>query len=252
VIDLHSHVLPGFDDGAKDEDEALAIARAAVADGTRVLAATPHVREDYPTTAAAMEAAVETLRAALAREGIELTLVPGGELAHEEVRRRSPEEVRRFALGGNPGYLLVETPYLEWTASFDAVVEELLAEGVTPVIAHPERNADVQRRPELLAAVVDAGALVQVTAGSLDGSLGNTARRCAGRLLGLELVHLLASDGHGPNLRSIGMSAAVGAVGDGALARWLTEDVPGAIVRDEPLPPRPERRRGLLARLRGR
>jgi protein-tyrosine phosphatase len=252
VIDLHSHVLPGLDDGAADEDEALAIARAAVADGTRVLAGTPHVREDYPTTPAEMESALSALSDALARNGIELTLVPGGELAIEEVRGRPAEELRRFGLGGNPRYLLVETPYLEWPLSFAAVVQELRAQEITAVVAHPERNGDVQRRPELLAQVIEAGALVQVTSGSLDGSLGGAARRCARRLLLLGLVHLLASDAHGPQLRSIGMSSAVRAVGDDALAHWLTEGVPGAIVRAEPLPPRPPRRRSLRARLLGR
>lgn len=252
MIDLHSHVLPGLDDGAADEDEALSIARAAHADGTRVLAATPHVREDYPTTPGEMESALSALRAALQHHGIELTLVPGGELAIEEVGRRPVQELRRFGLGGNPRYLLVETPYLEWPVSFETVIGELLAEGITAVIAHPERNGDVQKRPELLQRAVDAGALVQVTAGSLDGSLGGSARRCARRLLSLGLVHMLASDGHGPQVRSIGMSAAFSAVGDDAFARWLTEGVPGAIVRAEPLPLRPQRRRGLRARLLGR
>jgi protein-tyrosine phosphatase len=252
VIDLHSHVLPGLDDGAADEDEALAIARAAVADGTRVLAATPHVREDYPTTPDQMESSLRALREALAREEIELTLVSGGELAIEEARRRPPEELRRFGLAGNPRFLLVETPYLDWPTTLEALVRELRAREIVPVIAHPERNRDVQKRPELLARPVEAGALVQLTAGSLDGSLGGSARRCARRLLSLGLAHLLASDGHAPQVRSIGMSSAFGAVGDDALARWLTEGVPGAIVRGEPLPPPPRRRRSLRARLLGR
>jgi protein-tyrosine phosphatase len=252
MIDLHSHVLPGLDDGARDEEEALAIGRAAAADGTRVLAATPHVREDYPTTADAMEGALGRLREAFAEQGIELTLLPGGEVALEEARGRPVEELRRFGLGGNPRYLLVETPYLAWPASFDVVLGRLVACDITPVIAHPERNADVQQRPELLARAVEAGALVQVTAASLDGSLGGTARRCARRLLGLELVHLIASDAHAPQVRSTGMSAAFRAVGDERLARWLTSGVPGAIVNDAPLPRRPQRSRSVLARLRGR
>jgi protein-tyrosine phosphatase len=122
------------------------------------------------------------------------------------------------------------------------------------VIGHPERNTAVQEDEERLAALVRAGALVQVTAASLDGRLGSRTRACAKRLLDAELVHLLGSDAHSPGLREVGLSRARAAVGDDELARWLTEDVPSAIVENEALPPRPERtsRPGLLARLFGR
>jgi protein-tyrosine phosphatase len=254
VIDLHSHILPGLDDGARDLDEAVQIARAAVADETRVIAATPHVREDYPTTSDAMENGVAELRAALTRDGVDLVLLPGGEVALEQLERLSPDELRRFGLGGNPSYLLLETPYFDWPLSFGEFVFRLAAAGVTPVIGHPERNAAVQKDTELLGPLVRAGALVQVTAASLDGRLGSRPRTCARRLLDAELVHLVGSDAHSPGLREVGLSRACAALGDEALARWLTEDVPKAIVGNEPLPPRPRRRArpGLLARLRGR
>lgn len=254
MIDLHSHILPGLDDGARDLDEAIEIARSAVADGTRVIAATPHVREDYPTTSPAMENGVAHLRAALTRAGIDLVLLPGGELALEQLDRLSPDELRKFGLGGNAAYLLIETPYYDWPLSFGDVVFRLVAAGITPVIGHPERNAAVQEDQELLSALVRGGALVQVTAASLDGRLGSRTRACARRLIDAELVHLLGSDAHSPGLREVGMSRARAAVGDDDLAHWLTEDVPNAIVKNEPLPPRPARRArpGLLARLFGR
>jgi protein-tyrosine phosphatase len=255
VIDLHSHILPGLDDGARDLDEAVQIARAAVEDGTRMIAATPHVREDYPTTSDAMENGVAEVRAALEREGIELVLLPGGEVALEQLERLGPDELRRFGLGGNPSYLLVETPYYDWPLSFGDVVFRLAAAGITPVIAHPERNVAVQENTDRIEELVRAGALVQVTAASLDGRLGSRTRSCARRLIDAELVHLLGSDAHSPGLREVGLSRAWAAVEDDDLARWLAESVPGAIVRDEPLPPRPStrhRRRGLLARLLGR
>jgi protein-tyrosine phosphatase len=247
VIDLHSHVLPGLDDGAADLDEALAICRAASDDGIEVLAATPHVRaHDYPTTAEQMEAAFASLAAAA--EGI-LRLVPGGELDLEELRR-PVEELRRFALAGNPRYLLVETPYLGWPLEIGDRFFELRASGITPVLAHPERNADVQQRPELLEPLVSTGTLVQVTAGSVDGRLGRRARSAVAALLERELVHLIASDGHAPSVRAIGMRAAAESLGDEELARWLTVDVPRAIVDDTRLPERPalnkKRRFGLF------
>jgi tyrosine-protein phosphatase YwqE len=90
---------------------------------------------------------------------------------------------------------------------------------------------------------VQAGTLVQLTAASVDGRLGRSSHAAAFRLLDLGLAHLVASDAHAPAIRQIGMSAAADAVGDDALARWLTYEVPHALVEDERLPARPERRR---------
>ncbi len=254
MIVLHSHILPGLDDGARDLDEAVEIARAAVADGTRVIAATPHVREDYPTTSSSMQNGVAALRAALTRAGIDLVVLPGGEIALEQLDRLSVDDLRRFGLGGNPSYLLLETPYYDWPLAFGEAVFDLAAAGITPIIGHPERNTAVEDNPERIAELVRAGALVQLTAASIDGRLGKPPRACARRLLDAELVHLIGSDAHSPGLREVGLSRACAALGDEALARWLTEEVPSAIVANEPLPPRPPRRArpGLLARLRGR
>ncbi len=239
MIDLHSHVLPGLDDGARDLAEAVEICRAAKADGIEVLAATPHVRDDFPTTADQMGEALERLQAAA---GDLVRLVPGGELALPELDRPL-DELRRFGLAGNPAYLLVETPYLNWPLDLALRFAHLREHGITVVLAHPERNLSVQERPAVLAELVAAGTLVQLTAGSLDGRLGPAARSCALRLLKLELAHLIASDAHAPTVRAIGMSAAARVVKDEELARWLTVDVPAAILDAGPIPRRPEHRR---------
>jgi len=239
VIDLHSHVLPGLDDGARDIEESLEMARAAAADGTIVLAATPHVREDYPTPAAAMERAVADLRARLDAAGIQLQIVTGGELAIEQLTRLPQGELGRFGLAGNPHYVLLEFPYHGWPLELDQRVFDLHMDGVTPVLAHPERNSVVQSDPERLASLVNGGALVQLTAASVDGRLSRASSKCAFRLLELGLAHLIASDAHAPSVRAIGMSAAVAVLGDEALAWWLTVGVPGAILENELLPPRP-------------
>lgn len=254
MIDLHSHILPGLDDGARDLEEAVEIALTAAADGVSAIAATPHVRADYPTTADAMERGVAELKGALERSRVDLELLPGGEVSLEQLDRLSRDELRRFGLGGNPSYLLVETPYFGWPSSFVEIVGALVADGLTPVIGHPERNSAVQADPERVAELVRAGALIQLTAASVDGRLGSRPRKCAQRLLDAELVHLLGSDAHSPGLREAGLSAACAAIGDEELARWLSKGVPAAIVRAEPLPKRPQarRRRGFLARLLGR
>jgi len=235
LIDLHSHVLPGLDDGAADLDEALRICEAAAADGTDVLAATPHVRADYPTTPAQMEAALAEVRRVV--EGI-VRVVPGGELDLDELARPS-EELARFGLAGNPRWLLVETPYAGWPLDLADRLFRLRVAGFETVLAHPERNYDVEQRPELLQPLVSAGTLVQLTAASVEGRLGRAAKNCAFDLLDRGLAHLIASDAHAPELRGVGLSAAAAAVGDDDLARWLTDSVPRAILEDATAPPRP-------------
>jgi protein-tyrosine phosphatase len=246
LVDLHSHVLPGLDDGAVDMAASLEICRAAAADGIDVLAGTPHVRHDHATTAAGMEAALAKLQEAAG--GI-LRVVGGGELDLDELTR-PVEELRRFGLGGNPAYLLVETPYVGWPLDFADRVFRLGAAGFTAVIAHPERNFDVQTNPSLLDAPVAAGALVQLTAASLDGRGTRRADACARTLIERGAAHLIASDAHAPSVRAVGLSAAAAALDDDGLARWLTDGVPRAIVDGTRLPDRPEAARAPRRRFR--
>jgi protein-tyrosine phosphatase len=242
LIDLHSHILPGVDDGARSLDSSVEMARAAAADGVSTIAATPHVRDDYPTPPETMERLVEEVRAAVRAAEVELEVRPGGEIALERLSGLNGEDLRRFGLGGNPGYLLIECPYAGWPLNLADRLFHLRADGITPVLAHPERNLEVQVSPERLRPLVESGTLVQLTAASVDGRLGRTTQRSALALLERGLAHLIASDAHAPSVRQIGMSAAAATVGDDALARWLVHDVPASILENRDLPPRPSAR----------
>ena len=239
MIDLHAHILPGVDDGPATLDEACALARAAVLDGIRVMAATPHVRSDYPTAPARMEAGVVEVRAALAAERIPLDVLSGAEIALDMLPDLTDDDLRRLGLGGNPRYLLLETPYVGWPPGIAQIFFQLQVRGFRIVLAHPERNGEVQARPELVRPLVEAGALMQVTAASLDGRLGTRPQRTALRLIQMGCAHLLASDAHAPAVRRVGMTAATDAIHNPALADWLSADVPDAIVTDTSVPERP-------------
>ncbi len=145
-------------------------------------------------------------------------------------------------MAGNGAYLLVETPYVGWPLGIGEKLLRLRSTSITPVLAHPERNREVQLHPDLLAPLVDAGTLAQITAASVDGRLGRRTKSAAKTLLDRGLAHLIASDSHTHTVREIGMSRAVGTVGDSELAKWLTADVPRAIVDGSRVPPRPKRR----------
>jgi len=249
MIDLHSHILPGLDDGARTLADSVDIARAALDDGIAVIAATPHVRDDWPTDAEAMEERVAELRAELETARMPLDVRRGGEIALDWAVKLPAEALRRFGLAGSR-YLLVETPYHGWPLQLPDVLLSLRDQGFVPVLAHPERNIKVQTRPERLVPLVAAGVLVEVTAASVDGRIGRRSAECGHRLIQGRVAHLLASDAHHASVRAVGMSAAAKAVGGGALAEWLTYEVPAAILADAEIPPRPHSgRKGWIGRL---
>jgi protein-tyrosine phosphatase len=243
VIDLHSHILPGLDDGAETIEDSLDLARALVDARVHTVAATPHVRADYPTTPSLMEEGVARLRRELAERAIPLRVVGGGEIALDYLELLSPDGLRRFGLAGNPAYLLLEFPYAGWPLGLVTSARQLVAEGITPVLAHPERNPEVQASPERLRELAAAGALVQLTAASLAGLFGGRTQKTALRLVELECAHLVSSDAHGAGERLTSLRGAARAVGDPPLTHWLTTRMPGAILLDRPLPERPRRNR---------
>jgi protein-tyrosine phosphatase len=249
MIDLHMHILHGLDDGPRTLEESVAIARESAALGVEAIAATPHVRHDYPTSPDEMECGVEELRARLEEAGVPIKILPGGEVAIERLDSLSRDEVHRFGLAGNPSYLLVETPYRGWPLDIEQRFFHLRVGGITPVLAHPERNAEVQEDIERVAGLVRSGALVQVTASSLAADAGRRTRETARRLIDEGLAHLVASDAHGPVLARIGLDTVADSIDDSELAHWLTRDVPAAIVADQPLPPRTARKRRKRLRL---
>jgi len=246
LIDLHSHVLPGIDDGPATMEGSLEILRAAHEDGIAKIAATPHVRDDWRTAPETMERLVAEVNGAARAAAIDVEVLPGGELDLAYLETLTDDDLRRFGLGGNPGVLLLEFPYVGWPIGLRDLLFRLELRGFRAVIAHPERNAEVQAAPERLRELVDAGAIVQLTAASLDGRLGGRTLACAQSLLRAQLAHLIASDAHAPGIRAVGMTAAQEAAGDAALARWLTGDVPRALLEGTPLPPRPKAARPRL------
>lgn len=237
MIDLHAHVLPAVDDGPATIEGSLEMLRDAVEDGVTAIACTPHVRDDYPTSASAMEEALAFVRAAAA--DIPIEVLSGGELALDRAASLPDDELRRFGLGGNPDVVLIECPYTGWPLDIGAITFALAERGVSVVLAHPERNPEVQERPELVDPLVERGVLVQLTAGSIEGRLGRRSRDSARVLLERGTAHLLASDAHAAHVRAGRLGAGAESVGNKRLAHWLTDEVPRALVDGSPIPGRP-------------
>jgi protein-tyrosine phosphatase len=240
VIDLHSHILPGLDDGSRSLEEARDLARQAVAEGITAIAATPHVRADYPTTPDEMEWGVHELREDFEAEGIDVRVLHGAELDLGMLWQVPRGDLTRLTIAQTGRYLLLEVPYRGWPMALATTVASLVHSGVVPLLAHPERNPEVQDRPARVEELVDSGALVQVTAGSLAGGHDRAAQHAAEQLVELGVVHVIASDSHGPHITRGGIPAAVEALGDEALARYLTVDVPTAIAGGKDAPAHPQ------------
>jgi protein-tyrosine phosphatase len=241
VIDIHAHVLPGFDDGVKSLEEALELVRGAAAEGVTVLAATPHVRDDYPTRAEQMERGVAALRHELAQADVGVEIVPAGEVAIERVWQLQPDELLRFTYGGRGHWLLLEFPYRGWPPLLEQTVTALGAAGIATVLAHPERNDAVQREPARLLPLVRSGTLVQLTAASVTGALGKAPRDTSLRLLALGAAQVIATDAHRPHMQGRpGLVEAVAALDDLALGDYLVRLVPQAVLAGDDVPPRPE------------
>ena len=253
MIDLHSHVLPGIDDGAADLDASRAMLAVAADDGIRVMAATPHLRDDHPRVDPAATAAACREVEQAAGTGVEL--VPGGEVDIAWALAATADELRLASFAGRGTDLLVETPYGELPETFEELLFRLRAHGFRILLAHPEQSPTFQRSPARLAELVRAGTLLQLTARSLTQERDRATRRLAERLVTERLAHVLASDSHSPGpwrppVLSEG-AAALEALAPG-WAAWMTDAVPAAILSGDPLPPEPpppRPRRGSLRRL---
>ena len=243
MIDLHVHILPGFDDGPATIEGSLALARAAVDAGTDTVVATPHVDHNYDVDPAAIEPALADLRSALEDAGIDLRLEAGAEVALTRLAGLTPPQLATLHLGDGP-YLLVETPHAQGDASFAPHLFELTVQGVAVVLAHPERCPLFHRDPELLRRFADSGVLSAITAGSMAGRFGRQAQRIAFDYLREGLVHAIVSDAHDDVRRPPGVADAFAAAerqlpGIGEQREWLTLEAPRAILLGAPLPPRP-------------
>jgi protein-tyrosine phosphatase len=231
MIDVHCHILPTIDaDGPSHLEDVLEMARIAVADGIRQIVATPHVKEVIHPPERIRDRVAE-LNAALREKEIPLKILPGAEIS----AMLSTSMLRDYTLNGSD-YVLLEFPHSHLPQNAGQILFDALLAGLTPVIPHPERNPSVVRRPELLLDLVEAGALVQITAESLIGGFGPDAMACAVYLLKKKVVHFLATDAHSPTWRrpilSQGVRAAAKIVGE-TVARRLVTLNPAAVIAGE-------------------
>jgi protein-tyrosine phosphatase len=236
MIDIHSHILPGLDDGSKSWKMTLEMCRLAIRDGITHIVATPHADGTYVYNRDRVRDLVNELDNKISGE-LAFSIGCDFHLSFENMEDAIAHP-QRYTIAAKQ-YLLVEFSEYGIPPQVSDGLFRLHAAGMIPIITHPERNAILQRRPDRVLEWVNAGCLVQVTASAVTGSWGDTTRRIAIWLIEHDAVHVLASDSHDDKRRKPILSEARDAVSKrfGAdLARALVLDNPEAIISGRPLP----------------
>lgn len=241
MIDLHTHILPGLDDGSPDLETSVLMAAVAAESGVTHLVATPHSNqrgafENYASPA--LQVRFDCLCTAVHEAGIPLELSLGMEIFGTGDVLQLLHDGRLLTLGGGR-YLLIEFGFHEDPLRIERLLDALLAAGYWPVVAHPERYYGLQRMPNYLFDWANRGIVLQVNKGSLFGRFGRGAQALAAAMLERGLVGCVASDAHGPDVRTPDLAGAWDYLAERCseeLARCLLEDNPGRILRSEPLP----------------
>ena len=261
MIDLHTHILPGIDDGVKTEDDAVEFAKVAAADGITTIVATPHYRDGFYVNARPeVMSGVAALRRRLEAEGVPVTLLPGAEI------HICPDLVERVRSGHAPTLadngrtVLFELSMTQYPFELENVVYGMRLAGLQVLVAHPERIRYFQEDIRRYEALVHQGAFGQITTGSVLGVFGEDIEEFSEELIRKKLVHVVASDAHNVRGRPPILTAAVARigrfVGDDLARRMATEFPQAFLLGKEPdVPPveDPKPRRGsFLGRLFGR
>jgi protein-tyrosine phosphatase len=240
MVDLHCHILPGLDDGARTMEDSLAMAEDAIGDGITHVVATPHASSEYSFDFGRVRAAVEELNAKLAGR---LTLASGCDfhLNHENLLMLR-KDARPFCIN-QKDYLLVEFNEFSIPPALDQTLHELRLAEIRPIITHPERNGILRTHPERLRKWIDQGCYVQVTAGSLAGVFGAGPQQYAWSWLAKGLVHFVSSDAHNTERRPLKLKFAYEAIAarmGEERARFLVMENPLAAFEGRALPYVPE------------
>lgn len=262
MIDLHTHVLPDFDDGAKDSRMAVKMCCQAAEDGVHGIVATPHFfRGLFPTPELhSVHEAVPELQQLCERSRVPKFQVCLGADCHLHADIIENVRAGRVPTLNGSGYLLLEMPDGSLPPRIKNLIFDMRIVGMTPIITHPERNTVLSKHPSILYEFLKGGAYAQVTGASLTGLFGSTAQEAAELMVANRLVQIIASDGHDPERHPAILSPAVDAAAaliGRELAEQMVDDVPRAVLENKPIrfpePIRPQhaRKKSLWRRIVG-
>ncbi|WP_019414622.1 tyrosine-protein phosphatase [Paenisporosarcina sp. TG20] len=201
IIDMHSHILAGVDDGPNTREESIELLEQAVSEGITNIIATSHAfHPQFHTSFNDINIQVKELNDECIKRGIPITIFPGQEIRVSDQTTRDIMSGEALGLA-NSKYVLIELPSQGIPTFTIQIIQQLLNQNKIPIIAHPERNRSIVEKPSRLAKLIQHGALAQVTAGSLVGHFGKTIQRTAVQLVAANLVQVYGSDVHNMSTR---------------------------------------------------
>jgi protein-tyrosine phosphatase len=207
-VDIHCHLIPGIDDGARSWDESLAMARIAVADGIATITATPHQLGSYShNDGELIHSRTAELRKFLHDHDVPLRVLAGADVRIEPETIRLIQEGQVLTLAERRKHVLLELPH-ELYFPLDGLLVNLEKAGLVGILSHPERNQGLRKQPNIVTTLVEQGCLMQVTASSLFGVFGPECQATAEWMIRSGLVHFIATDAHGAKTRRPLMSRA--------------------------------------------
>ncbi|WP_169087667.1 tyrosine-protein phosphatase [Paenibacillus sp. PL91] len=241
MIDIHTHILPGLDDGAASFDDTLNMARAAVSEGITTIIATPHhANGTYTNTADVVAVHTSSINDQLLAAGVPVTIRAGQEIRVHDDLLDAWNRKELLSLAGS-SFVLIEMPSSRIPKSMIELVHELNILNLKPIIAHPERNAEVVKHPERLAELIEAGAFAQVTSHSLLGGFGKRIEQSSWSLLKAGLIHIVSSDAHHIERRGFRLREAYDAIERRMGEQWVSYLQMNAqsVIADEPFHSQP-------------
>lgn len=213
IIDIHCHILPGIDDGAADFTESMEMAKAAAKEGIKKIIATPHHRNgSYDNYKDEIIHRTKELNQYLQSEQVKVKILPGQETRIYGEMVEDYEKGEILTLAEVSTYVFVELPSGHVPRYTEQLLFDLQMKGVTPVIVHPERNAELIQQPDKLYQFVKNGAATQVTAASVVGYFGKKIQKFTEDLIRANLTHFIASDAHNTTTRAFKMEEALEAI----------------------------------------
>ncbi|OKL37656.1 tyrosine protein phosphatase [Domibacillus mangrovi] len=238
MVDLHSHILPGLDDGAANIAESVEMAKQAEQEGIQMIVATPHHQNgQYENEKTAVEAAVLIMNQHLNDANIGVTIYAGQEVRMYGELVEDFEKNKLLPIGEST-HMLIEFPSSGIPAFTEQVLFDIQLRGITPIIVHPERNMAISENPDKLYKLIKNGALSQITAASINGQFGKKIKQLSMQLIEANLTHFIASDAHNTTTRAFGLRQAYDAI-DPSYAEYFKENAQivlngGYITKEQP------------------
>ena len=205
IVDIHSHILPGIDDGSKSIKMSIDMIKRSYEEGTRDIIATPHFRRGcFDTPYNEVKDIVKYFNSLIKEEGLDIRIHYGQEVYYSD---KMIEDLEKGFIGTINGgrYLLLEFPMRKIPSEAIDYIYELSIRGIIPIIAHPERYSDVIRKPEVLNDFIEEGCLFQLNAGSIRGDFGKDSKRVAEALIKNGVYSFIGSDAHNDRSRRTGI-----------------------------------------------